>query len=236
MSSRFKYSDAVQYPTIESNTADDGTRVYFTPAGNAPSVTTILSSLPHPGLDEWRAKVGEEEAARVSKEAIDIGNCMHNMLEAYVGNFEYELTNIPEEATAKRMFQIVRMNALRRLTEVWGIEVPLYYENLYAGRTDLVGVYDGKLSIIDYKTAKYFKKAEWIVDYHLQTAAYAIAHDWLFPDYEIEQAVLLIGTRPNPEYRVPAKCQIITIGKEQLEENKAKWVEVLDGFHNGVAA
>ena len=130
------------------------------------------------------------------------------------------------------MFKAVRLLGLRRLTEVWGIEVPLHYEDLYAGRTDLVGVYNGKPSIIDYKTAKYFKKDEWIHEYFLQTAAYAIAHDWMFPDHEITQAILLLGTRPNPDYGVPPKCQIVTINQEALEGYKDEWVAVLEEFHS----
>jgi len=232
--SRFKYSDAINYPEMESVTAESGSRVYATPSGPAPSVTTILSTIPHPGLHEWRERVGEEEAARVSLEATDIGSAMHDMLEAYVRKVPFEPRGIPEEAIAKKMFAAVRMMGLRGLDEVWGIEVPLYYEDLYAGRTDLVGVYNGKPSIIDYKTAKYFKKDEWIHDYYLQTAAYALAHDWMFPDFKIEQAVLLIGTRPNPEYNVPPKCQIVTVDAERMEGFKDEWVEVLSGFMDGL--
>ena len=232
MASRFRYSESIQYPEMESHTADSGSRVYFTPAGRAPSVTTILSTLPNPGLDEWRERVGEEEAARVSKEATDIGSAMHDMLEAYVREVPFEGKGIPEEAIAKKMFAAVRMFGLRNLREVWGIEVPLHYEDLYAGRTDLVGVYNGKLSIIDYKTAKYFKKEEWIHEYYLQTAAYAIAHDWMFPEHHIEQAVLLLGTRPSgPPYNVPPKCQIVVIPEDKLEASKDEWIQVLDGYY-----
>ena len=233
MNPRFKYADAIPYPEMESHTADDGSRVYYTPSGSAPSVTTILSTLPHPGLDEWRERVGEEEAARVSKEATDIGSAMHDMLEAYVRDVPWEGELTPEAKTAKKMFAAVRMMGLRNLSEVWGIEVPLHYENLYAGRTDLVGVYNKHLSIIDYKTAKYFKKAEWIEDYKLQTAAYAVAHDWMFPTHEITQAVLLLGTRPSgAPYNVPPKCQIVVIDAEELEAWKDRWVyDVLDGYY-----
>ena len=234
MNKRFKFRDDLAYPQIDSHTAESGDRVYYTPAGDAPSVTTILGSLPNPGLDEWRERVGEEEAARVSKEATTIGTCMHDRLEAYVKDEPYQVSEAAaEEQIATKMFAAVRMLGLRRLSEVWGIEVALYYENLYAGRTDLVGVYDGLPSIIDYKTAKYFKKDEWIHEYYLQTAAYALAHDWLFPDEEIQQAVLLLGTRPSPQYRIPAKCQIVVVPRADLERYKDEWVEVLTGYHQG---
>ena len=231
MPARFKYNDAIPYPERESLTADDGKRLYYTPAGNAPSVTTILSTLPNPGLDEWRERVGEEEARRVSKEATDIGSAMHDMLESYVSDVPFEAKGIPEEKIATKMFRAVRMLGLRHLSEVWGVEVALHYEALFAGRTDLVGVYKGKPSIIDYKTAKYFKKDEWIHEYFLQTAAYAIAHDWMFPDFKITQAVLLLGTRPNPEYQVPPKCQVVIVDTDKLEQHKDEWIEVLEGYY-----
>jgi hypothetical protein len=228
---RFKYSDAIDYIEMESRTAENGKREYYTPAGTAPSVTTILSSLPNPKLDEWRERVGEEEAARLSKEATDMGSAMHDMLECYVRGVPFEPKGIPEEIVAEKMFRAVRMFGLRKLSEVWGVEVPLYYENLYAGRTDLVGVYDNQLSIIDYKTAKYFKRDDWIHEYFLQVSAYSIAHDWMFPDFKITQAVLLLGTRPNPEYHVPPKCQIVIVDAVKLEQYKDEWVEVLEEFH-----
>ncbi len=231
MNPRFKYRDHLTYPTIESLTRDDGSRVYYTPTGDAPSVTTILATLPHPGLDDWRERVGEEEAARVSKEATDIGNCMHNMLEAYVRDVSYEAIEIPEEKIAKKLFKPVRMMGLRPLQEVWGIEVALHYDNLFAGRTDLVGVYADLPTIIDYKSAKYFKKAEYLEDYKLQVSAYSLAHDTMFPSETIEQAVLLIGTRPNPEYKVPPNYQRVVIPRDELESYKDRWIEVLDGYY-----
>jgi genome maintenance exonuclease 1 len=182
-------------------------------------------------LDEWRERVGEEEAARVSKEATDIGSSMHNMLEAYIRDVPYEATGIPEEIIAKKLFKPVRMMGLRPLQEVWGVEVALHFDDLFAGRTDLVGIYDGLPSIIDYKSAKYFKKAEYLEDYKLQTAAYSIAHDDMFPSEKIEQAVLLIGTRPNPEYKVPPNYQRVVIGPDELKVYKNRWIEVLDGYY-----
>jgi genome maintenance exonuclease 1 len=233
MNTRFKYREELIYPSLESITSPDGSRVYNTPYGPAPSVTTIISTLSNPGLDEWRERVGEEEAERVSQEARNIGTCMHNMLEAYVRDVPYQKVLTTEENIAKKMFTAVRMMGLRDLQEVWGIEVALHYESLYAGRTDLVGVYSGKRSIIDYKTAKYFKKADWITDYKIQTAAYAIAHDELFPkEPPIEQCVLLIGTRPNPEYRIPPKCQREIIDFSEMDRYKDRWLEVLEEYHS----
>lgn len=232
MNSRFKYREDLVYPELESHTSDDGDRIYLTPTGWAPSVTTIISTLPHPGLDKWRNRVGEEEAERVSEEARNIGTHVHDMLECYVRSVDYELKNTPEEKLAKNMFTAVKMMGLRNLQEVWGIEVSLFYENLFAGRTDLVGVYEEKPSIIDYKTGRYFKRNEWIEDYKLQVASYAICHDYLFPEEEIEQCVLLIGTRANPDYKVLPNCQRVVIGKDELQYWKERWIRVLEDYYN----
>ena len=235
MKSRFPIRTDIPYFEMESVTAENGKRQYQTPYGPAPSVTTILSTLPHPGLDEWRERVGPEEAARVSLEATTIGSAMHDMLECHVRNTEYKSDGSVEQKMAKKMFMAVRMSGLRKLNEVWGIEVPLHFENLYAGRTDLVGLYNNIPSIIDYKTSKHFRIAEWLVDYKTQVAGYSLAHNWMFPDVEpIQQGVLLIGTRPNPEYNIPPKCQIEIIGKAELEEYQDKWIAVLDGFYASV--
>jgi hypothetical protein len=207
VNSRFKYRDDLSYPGVKSETAEDGSRVYYTPFGPAPSVTTILSTLP-----------------------TDIGNCMHNMLEAYVRDVPYDPVLTDEEEIAKKMFRVVRTLGLRCLDEVWGIEVGLYCENLYAGRTDLVGVFKGKPSIIDYKTAKYFKRSDWIEDYKHQIAAYAIAHEEMFPNVPIEQGVILIGTRPNPAYKVPPKVQRVILDSKELTEYKMGWLDIIDEY------
>ncbi len=220
---------------MESETLHNGKRTYFTPDGPATSVTTILSTLPHPELDRWRERVGESEAFRVSKEATDIGSRMHDRLEHYVKDEEYIDTGIPEEAFAKRMFQLVKTTGLSRVSEIWGVEVALYCHNLYAGRTDLVGVYNGIPSIIDYKTSKFFKSSKYLDQYRLQLCAYAIAHDEMFGDMGIKQGVLLIGTRPNPEYNIPAKLQRVIIPEREMEEYKVKWMDIVENFHKEAA-
>jgi genome maintenance exonuclease 1 len=96
-------------------------------------------------------------------------------------------------------------------------------------------VYNHIPSIIDYKTSKFFKKAEYIENYKLQTAAYTIAHDEMFGDLGIRQGVLLIGTRPNPEYNVPAKLQRVIIPEAEMQEYKLKWMDIVEEFHKEAA-
>jgi len=227
---RFKYRTDIPYFDIEAVTSDTG-RKYYTPDGPAPSVTTILSTLPHPELDAWRVRVGDEEADRISKEATDIGTNMHDRLEAYVKNEEFIDTGVQCEWMAKKMFQQVKVMGLAKLNEVWGVEVALHLYNLYAGRTDLVGVYNRIPSIIDYKTSKFFKRDSWLTNYKLQTAAYAVAHDEMFGDLGIRQGVLLIGTRPNKEYKVTPRVQKIIIPAEEMDHYKYEWMQVVENYH-----
>ena len=124
------------------------------------------------------------------------------------------------------------MYGLRGVDEIWGVETALHLEDFYAGRTDLVGVYEGKSSIIDYKTSKRFKKEEYVRDYKLQTAAYAVAHDYMFGT-DIEQGVLLIGTRPNFEYGTMPRMQKVIIPREEMNENRLKWMDIVEDFHAG---
>ena len=234
MNPRFKFNLKFDYPDLNADTDEEsGKRVYYTPDGPASSVTTILSLLPHPGLDEWRERVGPEVAKHESLVATTIGSHMHNKLEHYVLGTVYDCD--PEDEYVKMaelMFRGVAMFGLRGIDEIWGVETALHLEDWYAGRTDLVGVYQGKPSIIDYKTSKWYKKEEYIRDYKLQTAAYAVAHDHMFGT-DIEQGVLLIGTRPNEKYGTMPKLQKVIIPRAELNDNRLKWLDIVEDFHAG---
>src|SRR5262249_54860394 len=109
----------------------------------------------------------------------------------------------------------------------------LHYEDLYAGRTDLVGKYKGLASIIDYKTSVFRKKTEYLESYKLQVAAYAVAHEWMFPEQQFEQAVILIGIRPSPEYKKAATVQRVIMDAAELQTYRERWTEVLWEYHAG---
>ena len=232
---KFEFTNHLTYPDMSSVTTDSGSRQYETPDGPAASVTTILSTLPHPGLDEWRERVGNEEADRISKEATTIGSAMHDMLEDYVltGNMKdfSKFPDIPEVRMAKKMFKMVRMSGLRKVNKVWAVEVPLHCFNLYAGRTDLICEYDGISSIVDYKTSRGLKPADYLKDYKLQCAMYTIAHNLMFPQENIRQGVLVIGVRPNEQFNITPRIQTEIIGYDELAENQFKALEIVYGFH-----
>jgi genome maintenance exonuclease 1 len=143
-------------------------------------------------LAKWIAKKGKNEAERVKNEAAKRGSSMHSYLEHYL-NGEGLLDLTEGGVQAKRMAEVIRNKGFKDLEEIWGSEVVLSYPGLYAGQTDLVGVYQGRESIIDFKQSNKPKREEWIEDYYYQGVAYATAHDFIYGT-RIEQCVIMMCT------------------------------------------
>jgi genome maintenance exonuclease 1 len=178
----------IDVPRIEI----DGKRFYQTPTGEKyRSVTTVLSNLPKEGLDRWRARVGEEEAQRVMNKAAKRGTKVHTIMEDYVNNLEdFALGKMP---TTISLFLDIQPFIDKSVDEVFGIEYPLYSHTLKsAGTSDLICRYDGKLTILDYKTSNKQKKEEWIENYFVQSTAYAIMVEEIY-GMKIEQIVIMIA-------------------------------------------
>ena len=190
-----KWNKLYKYPkTVRSKV--DGERIYEVDDEKLPSVTTILgatqSDEKRESLAKWIAKKGKTEADRVKNEAAARGTAMHSILERHIlGNNVLDLTDVGQEA--HRMAKVVIEKGFPDLEEVWGSEVTLRYPGLYAGQTDLVGVYQGRESIIDFKQSNKPKREEWIEDYYYQGVAYATAHDCIHGT-NIEQAVIMMCT------------------------------------------
>ena len=166
-----------------SRTSLDGKRVYACPDGNAvASVTTILDSTKDKThLIEWRKRVGEETAKRITKEASGMGTRMHKYIESYINDGTWGTPGSnPYSQQAFKMAQVVHNNALKDVDEIWGSEVGLYFPKIYAGTTDCVGQYKGNPCIIDFKQTNKPKKKEWVEDYFLQLVAYAEAHNEVY--------------------------------------------------------
>ena len=175
-----------------------GTRFYVDPNNNKlPSVTTILDKTKDKTfLNEWKKRVGEKEAVRISTEAAGLGTLVHTHLEKYVlGEDRPSGTNVVHQM-AKAMSDVVIDKGLSQVSEVWGSEVSLYYPDLYAGTSDLVGIYQGEPAIIDFKNTTKPKKEEWIEDYFLQCCAYALAHNAVHGT-DIKKAVIFMIARDN---------------------------------------
>ena len=201
-------------------------RHYSVAEENLPSVTTILkateSEEKKQSLARWISKKGEKEAERVKNEAARRGTAMHKYLELYIeGQGILDLTEIGREA--ERMAKTVIDKGFGDMEEIWGSECVLAYPGLYAGQTDLCGIYQGRESIIDFKQSNKPKKDEWIEDYKLQGAAYAMAHDDMFGT-DIEQIVILMCT-PDCFF------QRFIINGKRFKEYKYKWLERVDKYY-----
>jgi|TARA_B100000959_G_C14879259_1_gene581794 genome maintenance exonuclease 1 len=211
------------YPSLK-RTDSNKTRLYKTPDGDFPSVTTILDKTKDKTfLFEWRKRVGDEEANRISKEAAGLGTVFHKHLENYINNDERPSGSNFVYKLAKDMSDIVIEKGLSNVDEVWGSEIGLYYPGLYAGTTDLVGTHKGEPAIIDYKSTKSPKKEEWVEDYYLQCCAYALAHNELFKT-KINKAVILMCSRK-------LQFQEFIIEGEKFEEYSEKWTKRLEEFY-----
>ena len=174
-----------------------GRRHYEIGTDKLPSVTTILSQTQSEekkkSLADWQARMGKQNADRIRDISAMRGTVMHTYLEGYINNKPHlDLTAIGQEAG--RMANIVVESGLGDLEEVWGSEVTLYYPGLYAGQTDVVGIYNGRESIIDFKQTNKPKQREWIEDYFVQLAAYAMAHNQVY-DTKIQSGIILMCSK-----------------------------------------
>ncbi len=179
--------EQVELTEMEAVTTDEG-RKYRTPEGiDLPSITTVLSILSRDSIAKWRKRVGEAEANRVSYRASTRGTSVHEICEKYVNNdpdYDMYMATNPdngEQTLTKRTPDLIesflKLKPIldERLTKVYAQEAPLYSTHLgVAGRVDCVGIFDGKLSIIDYKTSMKPKKLDWVKNYFMQEAGYAV--------------------------------------------------------------
>ena len=177
-------------------------RHYTTPEGNRyPSITTILSkSKPQKdidGLEKWRKKVGHEKAAKITKEAAERGTALHTLVERFIlaeGQSDYPIEGDKNGRLFKQIHPYVA-----RIGQIHIIEKPLYSDILkVAGRVDLIGEFDGKLSVIDFKSSTKEKQEAWIFDYLLQETFYSVAYGAMFPE-RIEQIVTIMAVEETGE-------------------------------------
>jgi len=186
-----------KYPVLERVDTDIGRHYLDSNNKPVPSVTTILSgtSQSKDGLIQWRNRVGEDEAERIIKQSTDIGTAVHEAIENYLNGKSWDnFEETYDQLLAQKISDKFIKDGLKGITGIWGLEVGLILDNLYAGTADCVGEYEGIPTLIDFKTAKKIKKREWIEDYFLQGCAYANAHNVMFGT-NIEQIVILMVDR-----------------------------------------
>ena len=152
----------------------NGRREYKTPEGiNLPSITTVLSILSRESIAKWRKKVGNEEANRISHRASTRGTAVHEVVEKYINNEEsFKNGYTPDIISSFLDLQPILDS---RIGRVFAQEAPLYSNHLgVAGRVDCIAEFDGRLSVIDFKTSMKPKRKDWITNYFMQESAYAI--------------------------------------------------------------
>jgi hypothetical protein len=186
-----------EYPAVERVTLESGSRYYICPDSEKklPSVTTILSATSDKDFSAWEARVGIKKANQERKYGTDLGSLVHDHLEKHLLNEERPGGNNLIRMEAKRMSDALIEGCLGEgLEEIWGLETPLYMPELYAGTTDVVGVYKGRQSIMDFKTAKKLRKRADIIDYRDQLSAYSACHNLKYGT-QINQGVIFMVSR-----------------------------------------
>ena len=204
-----------------------GQRHYDIGNDKLPSVTTILSQTQpeekKAKLAEWQQKVGKDKADSIRDQAAERGTIMHRILEGYLtGQRHLDLTNLGQQAgvMAKNIWETdLRDN----MDEVWGTEVTVYYPGLYAGATDLVGVYNGAQIIGDFKQTNKPKRREWIGDYFIQLAAYAMAHNYVYRT-SIQSGLILMCSKDNVFQR-------FFVNPEEFKKYTFEWLKRVDLYY-----
>lgn len=209
------------YDKLKKDTKADGSRTYITPNGaRVPSVTTILSKTKDMTfLNEWKKRVGEKKAQEIVQRSVSHGTSMHKNLENYILEGTEPTGNPFTVAMTKRVIN----HGLVNLDEVWGVEVPLYADSLYAGTSDLIGVHKGTDAIVDFKNARTKRKPEWVEDYSLQLAAYAMAHDEMFGT-KIRKGVIMLCTHD-------AEYQEFVFEGEDFDKATSGWLKRLEEYY-----
>ena len=218
----------------------DGKRLYSTPTGKLPSVTTILGATADAGktagLDAWRKAVGKDRAQAITTEAANRGTRMHTYLERYIttGTHAPRGSN-PFGWASHAMAQVVIDEGLPKMTEYWGVEVPLYFPGIYAGTTDVVGLHENTPAISDFKQTNKPKKEEWIDDYKVQLAAYAEAHNELHGT-DIKKGVVIMCVKPEVDKNfgilTPPRYQEFIIEGAEFEKWRIEWWRRVELFYS----
>ena len=214
-----------KYNYIEGTRIEDhGSRLYDVNGTRLPSVTTILGKTKDQQfIKDWKAKVGEKRAEEIKNHSSRRGTSMHKFIESYVTGVGYDdLTELGQEA--KPMAEKVIEIGLAPVEEYYGSEVTLYYPGLYAGSTDLVCSHNGMETIVDFKQSNRPKRQEWVEDYFLQIAAYAMAHDYVHGS-KIRQGVIMMCT-PDLYY------QEFRITDHELRQYKHRFLKRLDMYYD----
>lgn len=220
--------------------SEDGKRLYQSPDGRRlPSVTTILDRTKpeesRRALAEWKRRVGPDQAQKITTEAANRGTRMHTYLEHYVKTGELKPAGSnPFAWPSHQMAMTVIDQGLKNVSEFWGVEIPLYFPNLYAGTSDGAGIHLGEEAILDYKQTNKPKREEWIDDYKLQLVAYALAHNEVYGT-RIRKGVVLMCVKPelDAQYNIisPPQYQEFHLKTEDFDHWEQEWWRRLELYY-----
>ena len=228
------FVERIQYKNcIQVNDPVTRKRVYQTPDGEkTPSVTTILGAtkdMTH--LNEWKKRVGVENAQRISSEAAGVGTAMHANLERFLIGEQRQPGNNPVHIKANAMADQIIHGGLSKMTEIWAMEQSLYFPGLYSGTTDLVGVYDGQPAICDHKQTNKPKKAEWVEDYYLQLMAYILAHNEVYKT-DIKRGVIFMCSRGDDSLKVGGEMyQQFDLLPQDFNKYQDMWLNKVEDYY-----
>ncbi len=198
----FIHNAPVELPDGKLKTVyEDGRRFYVTPEGNKyPSITSVLGANPEKikGLMQWRKRVGEAEANKISQKASSRGTTVHKICEDYLNNEKEYINGAMPDSVG--MFSSLKPILTQSVGNIYGQELALYSDHLgVAGRVDLIAEWDGVPSIIDFKTSARPKKLEWVDDYFRQCSGYAAMYYEMtdFPIKDVVIAIMVDGDSPQ---------------------------------------
>lgn len=206
----------------------DGVRRYVTPTGEKyPSVTTVLADYGKEGIMEWRKRVGEEKANKISRQATTRGTGVHKALELYLKN--EDVSSLEMMPNVKSLFVRMKQEIDAKVNNIHCLEDRLYSHTLkLAGTVDCIAEHNGVLSVIDFKTSVRLKKKENIGNYFMQCAAYAQMFSEM-TSLPITQVIVLIGVD------TANFCQTLKIGEEELNNYKNMLQTYIDAYYAKVA-
>jgi len=224
-----KWNKQFDYPeSIRSLINDE--RHYDIGQEKLPSVTTILQATQSDEkkkvLEDWKNRVGVDNAENIKNEAANRGSIMHRIIEGHLlGQRHADLSD--QGILAGTMAQTIIDEGLEgSMNEIWGTEITLYYPKLYAGASDLAGIYEGRESIMDFKQSNKPKQKAWITDYFLQLAAYATAHNQVYGT-RIQSGTILMCTKDN-------YFQKFTVQGAEFQRFMWDWLRRVDLYYNNL--
>ena len=189
-----KWNNKFNYPK-SSRSIEDGVRKYLFGEEKLPSVTSILqatkSDEDKAALENWKQRVGAQQANKIKIEASNRGTSMHTYIEDFLRGRINESFFESNEQYKNMAKEIIDKGIKGKLEEIYGMETALYYPEKYGGTADLIGIYEGKQCCLDFKQSNRLKKAEYIQDYFLQLGAYTLAHNVVYKTNITLGAILL---------------------------------------------